>query len=88
LVLLLTLAWALLAGCSKDVERIVANERLLRGQDAIGTTDRAVFDADRDTYVGVGERNFGNTLLVGADGAYQRLPTFACSPGASRTRAW
>ena len=71
LVLLLTLAWALLAGCSKDVERIVANERLLRGQDAIGTTDRAVFDADRDTYVGVGERNFGNTLLVGADGAYQ-----------------
>jgi hypothetical protein len=70
---LLILAWALLAGCSKDVERIVANERLLRGQDVIGTTDRAVFDADRDTYVGVGQRNFGNTLLVGEDGAYQAV---------------
>lgn len=66
--LLLTLA--LLTGCSKDVERIVANERLRRGQDTLGTTERAVYDADRDTYVGVGQLNFGNTLLVGQEGAY------------------
>ena len=69
--LFLTLTLALLPGCSKDVERIVANERFLRGQGNIGATDRAVFDADRDTYVGVGQRNFGEMLLVGAEGAYE-----------------
>lgn len=68
--ILLTLVLALLVGCSKDVERIVTNERILRGQDDLGNTDRAVHDAGRDTYVGVGTRNFGNTLLVGEEGAY------------------
>jgi hypothetical protein len=55
------------------MERVVTNERILRGQEDLGTTDRAVFGADRDTYVGVGTRNFGNTLLVGAEGAYEAV---------------
>jgi hypothetical protein len=71
LALALSFFAVLSVGCSKDVERIVANERLLRGQGDIGSTDRAVYAANRDTYVGVGQRNFGNTLLVGQEGSYQ-----------------
>ena len=69
--LFLTLVLFLTTGCSKDVDRIVANERLLRGQEGLGETERAAHDADQDTYVGVGLRNFGNTLLVGEEGAFQ-----------------
>ena len=71
LAIVLSLFAVLSTACSKDVDRIVANERLLRGQGDIGATDRAVYDADRDTYVGVGQRNFGSTLLVGSEGAYE-----------------
>jgi hypothetical protein len=66
--LLLTLVF--LTGCSKDVERVVANERLRRGQEIIGETNRASHPADRDTYVGVGVRNTGSTLLVGEEGGF------------------
>ena len=84
-ILLLALILSFLVGCSKDVDRIVANERLLRGQEDIGATDRAVFDADRDTYVGVGQQNFGEMLLVGEEGTYQvesflRVPNWTVPP--------
>ncbi|HET9251363.1 MAG TPA: hypothetical protein VFP58_04530 [Candidatus Eisenbacteria bacterium] len=70
-ILPLALFLSLLTGCSKDVDRIVSNERFLRGQEEVGATNRSVLDADRDTYVGVGQRNFGKTLLVGVEGGYQ-----------------
>ena len=68
--LLLTLTLALLTGCSKDVERIVANERFLRGQENIGETLRQAEVADRDTYVQIGLRNQGSTLLVGEEDGF------------------
>ena len=66
--LFLTLVF--LTGCSKDVDRVVANERLRRGQENVGETARAAHAADRDTYLGVGVRNDGTNLLVGEEGGF------------------
>ena len=53
-----------LSGCSNRVERIVGNERLIRGPGGLGTTLDQGPAVDRDTYVTPGTANFGTSLLV------------------------
>jgi hypothetical protein len=57
-----------LSGCSQRVERIVGNERLIRGPGGLGTTMRAYGPLDRDTFVAADR---GGTLIVGIEGAYE-----------------
>jgi len=59
-----------LSGCSNEADRIVGNQRLLRGPDGLGTTQLLAPAIDRDTHVTPGTANFSSTLLVG------RSPTF------------
>lgn len=54
-----------LGGCSRQAEKLVGNERLIRGGAGLGATVRADSVADRDTYVDPGTVDFGSTLLVG-----------------------
>jgi hypothetical protein len=57
----------LLCGCSKRAERIVGNERLIRGPAGVGTTAVQTSTPDRDTYVTPGTANYGPVLLVGSN---------------------
>ena len=61
---------ALQAGCSREAEKLVANERLIRGSGGLGNTVVAAPAPDRDTYVEPGTVEFGAQLFVG------RLSTF------------
>jgi len=63
-------ALILVSGCSNKVERLVGNQRLIRGPGSLGTTTLQNSVSDRDTYVTPGTANYGTTLLVG------RSPTF------------
>lgn len=63
-------------GCSKERDRILANERLIRGDEGLGTTTDTVYVPDRDTYVRPGDPNFGAVLLVGLDGAFESRAFF------------
>lgn len=63
-------ALILASGCSNRVERLVGNQRLIRGPGSLGTTTLENSTPDRDTYVTPGTVNYGTTLLVG------RSPTF------------
>jgi len=63
-ILVLTL---LACGCSKRAERIVGNERLIRGPAGLGTTTVQTSTPDRDTYVTPGTANYGPVLLVGSN---------------------
>lgn len=81
-VLLLVSGVALLAGCSERASRLTGNERLLRGDEGLGTTFLSDTLVDRDTYVAPAVTNFkGATLLVGRLGSYQARSLF-------RTGAW
>jgi len=60
-----------LSGCSNRVERIVGNERLIRGPGGLGTTLVQGPAVDRDTYVTPGTANFGTSLLVGRTSTYE-----------------
>jgi len=57
-----------LCGCSSRVERIVGNERLIRGPGGLGTTVSVVSFLNRDTYVTSSAVNFGSVQLVGQSG--------------------
>jgi hypothetical protein len=63
-------ALILASGCSNRVERLVGNQRLIRGSGSLGTTTLENSTPDRDTYVTPGTANYGTTLLVG------KSPTF------------
>lgn len=63
-------ALILASGCSNRVERLVGNQRLIRGPGSLGTTTLENSTPDRDTYVTPGTANYGTTLLVG------KSPTF------------
>jgi len=62
---------AALSGCAQRAERLVGNERLIRGADGLGSTMRAVGPLDRDTYVAADTADRGATLIVGIDGSYE-----------------
>jgi len=73
---------ALLAGCSERAARISGNERLIRGDDGLGTTGRRDTLVDRDTFVPpAGTTIRGTTLLVGQRGLYEARSLF-------RVRTW
>lgn len=63
-------------GCAKKGNKLLGNERLLRGAGGLGTTTSAVYVPDRDTYVTPGDANYGATLLVGLDGAFESRAFF------------
>jgi hypothetical protein len=66
-----------LCGCSNKVDRIVGNERLIRGPGGLGTTVGVVNFLTRDTYVTAGAAaNFGPALLVGQSGSFDALSLF------------
>lgn len=62
---------AAFSGCAQRAERLVGNERLLRGPDGLGTTLRAYGPLDRDTFVAPDTANRGATLIAGIEGAYE-----------------
>lgn len=72
-ILVLTL---LACGCSKRAERIVGNERLIRGPAGLGTTTVQTSTPDRDTYVTPGTANYGAVLLVGRTSAFEARSFF------------
>lgn len=72
LLLVLSMAW----GCSTKRDKILGNERLLRGDGGLGTTTHATVVPDRDTYAPPGTANFGSTLIVGASGAFEARSFF------------
>lgn len=73
---------ALLAGCSERASRITGNERLLRGEEGLGTTYVSDTLIDRDTYLSPSLTTLrGATLLAGRTGAYEARSLF-------RTTAW
>jgi hypothetical protein len=61
-------------GCAKKGNKLLGSERLLRG--GLGTTTSAVYFPDRDTYLTPGDGNFGATLLVGMEGAFESRAFF------------
>jgi hypothetical protein len=74
--LFLLLALALTWGCSTKRDKILGNERLLRGDGGLGTTTRETVLSDRDTYASPGTANYGPTLIVGASGAFEARSFF------------
>ena len=68
-----------LCGCSSRVERIVGNERLVRGPGGLGSTVSVVSSLNRDTYVTSNAVNFGPALLVGQSGSFDALSLFKVS---------
>jgi len=68
-----------LCGCSNRVERIVGNERLIRGPGGLGTTVSVVSFLNRDSYVTSNTANFGPALLVGQSGSFDALSLFKVS---------
>src|SRR5687767_975555 len=68
---------ALLAGCSERAARISGNERLIRGDDGLGTTGRRDTLVDRDTFVPpAGTTIRGTTLLVGQRNLFEARSLF------------
>ncbi len=65
-------------GCSKEVERIAGNERLIRGP-GLGTTVQETTLPDRDTYATPGTANYGTTLLVGRSSDFEARAFFRAS---------
>ncbi len=63
-------------GCAKKGDKLLGNERLLRGAGGLGTTSSAVHVPDRDTYVTPGDGNYGPTLLAGSDGTFESRAFF------------
>lgn len=61
----------LLSGCAQRAERLVGNERLIRGAGGLGTTLRSIGPLDRDTFVPADSADRGATLIVGLKGAYE-----------------
>jgi len=59
-----------LSGCSNRVERIVGNERLIRGPGGLGTTVSVVSFTDRDSHLPRNTANFGPALLLGQSGSF------------------
>jgi hypothetical protein len=72
-------ATILLCGCSNKVDRIVGNQRLIRGPGGLGTTDSVVSFMDRDTYLATSTANFGPALLVGESGSFEARSLFRVS---------
>lgn len=68
-----------LCGCSNKVDRIVGNERLIRGPGGLGTTDSVVSFMTRDTYVTPSTANFGPALLLGQAGSFEARPLLSVS---------
>ncbi|HSQ61250.1 MAG TPA: DNRLRE domain-containing protein [Acidobacteriota bacterium] len=75
----LLLALGLASGCSTKRDKILGNERLLRGDEGFGTTTRSTVNPDRDTYASPGTANFGPTLVVGASGTFEARSFFRVS---------
>ena len=69
-------ALALVSGCSNKVERLVGNERLIRGPEGLGTTTFQTSIPDRDTYVTPGTANYGPIFLVGQTSTFQARAFF------------
>jgi len=67
----LLLAFLLLLGlgCSRRVEKLVGNARLIRG--GLGTTSGNAIAPDRDTTVDPSTRNFGRAVLVGQEAGFE-----------------
>lgn len=61
----------LFSGCSDEVERIVGNERLIRGPGGLGSTSFFSSNPDRDTYVTPETMNAGSTLLIGHSSSFE-----------------
>ncbi|HEX7078772.1 MAG TPA: hypothetical protein VF363_10135 [Candidatus Eisenbacteria bacterium] len=70
-ILLVVSIAAALTGCAQRAERLVGNERLIRGAGGLGSTLRAYGPLDRDTYVAADTADRGNTLIVGVEGAFE-----------------
>jgi hypothetical protein len=60
-------------GCSRRLERLVGNERLIRGASGLGATNRSTLLPDRDTFVEPSTRNLGAALLIGQKVSYQAV---------------
>jgi hypothetical protein len=74
---MLALAAPLLGGCSERASRLTGNERLLRGDQGLGTTIQSDTLVDRDTYVSPATTAVrGPTLLVGIQGTYESRALF------------
>jgi len=69
----------LLCGCSNRVDRIVGNERLIRGPGGLGTTVGIVSIPSRDSHVPRNSANFGPALLLGQSGSFDALSLFKVS---------
>jgi hypothetical protein len=69
----------LLCGCSNRVDRIVGNERLIRGPGGLGTTVSVVSLTDRDSHLPRNTANFGPALLLGQSGSFDALALFKVS---------
>ncbi|HYJ32026.1 MAG TPA: hypothetical protein VE326_02285 [Candidatus Binatia bacterium] len=75
--LMLALAASLFGGCSERASRLTGNERLLRGDEGLGTTNQSDTLVDRDTYVAPRTTAVrGPTLLVGIQGTYESRALF------------
>lgn len=59
------------SGCARRAERLVGNERLIRGPGGLGTTVRFIRNPDRDTYVEPPTADFGPLLLVGREASFE-----------------
>lgn len=68
-----------LCGCSNKVDRLVGNERVIRGPGGLGTTVGGINFVNRDTYVTAGTVNFGPALLLGQVGLFEARPLFGVS---------
>ena len=69
--ILALLAAAALFGCAERPNRLVGNERLIRGSGGFGTTGVADTTADRDTYVAPRTAFNDTTLLAGRIDTYE-----------------
>src|SRR5690348_1860635 len=69
-------ALALASGCSNRAERLVGNERLIRGPGGLGTTILQNSLPDRDTYVTPGTANYGPYLLAGRSTTFEARSFF------------